>query len=200
MGTLKTDGRTGSHLHTSHDPNLAATQPHDFTHAQLPTLDAVTSPPRLTALNEDVPRDEHFFPHIKVHTQYGEDVLQIRQSTIPYASPEYRLRSDSLAQTLHIFARKVNEILPPGCSVHISLSPFGGAASCDTVQLVQQSEAGECRPILKRIYSPFDGGSLGGIIPSDQARNVVLKIEERLFYYTTFLAIRAALKNISGTS
>jgi hypothetical protein len=146
------------------------------------------------ALNDDSKVAQHFYPHIKVHTQYGDDVTQIRQSTIPYASPEYRLRSDSLAQTLHIFAHKVRDLLPPDYSVHVSLSPFGGAASCDTIHLLQKTGTGEGRPILQRIYSPFDGGSLGGIIPSDQARNVVLKIEERLFYYTTFLAIKKAVE------
>lgn len=196
MGTLKTDNRTVVQNRTNHEPRQAQ----DLGDAHLPTLDAVSSPSRFVPLNEDSQRAQHFFPHIKVHTQYGEDVLQIRQSTIPYASPEYRLRSDSLAQTLHIFARKVNELLPPGYSVHISLSPSGGAGSCDAVQLVQQNADGKCRPVLKRFYSPFDGGSIGGIIPSDQARNVVLKIEERLFYYTTFLAIQAALKNSTGAS
>lgn len=200
MVTLKTDGRTVSQNRTGHELRSSTGPARDLAEAHFPTLDTASSSPKFIARNEDSERGQHFFPHIKVHTQYGEDVTQIGQSTIPYASPEYRLRSDSLAQTLHIFARKVNEILPPDYSVHISLSPSGGAGSCDTVQLVRQNADGDCRPILKRLYSPFDGGSIGGIIPSDQARNVVLKIEERLFYYTTFLAIQAALKNSTSAS
>jgi hypothetical protein len=194
VGSLKTDSQSVA-PHRSTPQQSQSSQPsQDLSNVRLPSLQTELSSQTFVALNDDSKVAQHFYPHIKVHTQYGDDITQIRQSTIPYASPEYRLRSDSLAQTLHIFAQKVKDILPPDYSVHVSLSPFGGSASCDTIHLLQKTDSGEGRPILQRIYSPFDGGSIGGIIPSDQARNVVLKIEERLFYYTTFLAIKKAVE------
>lgn len=194
MGTLKSQDPTLTATRSARELNRSPEQSADLSGARLPSLEQAPSVQTFVALNDDSMAPRHFYPHIKVHTQYGDDVTLIRQSTIPYASPEYRLRSDSLAQTLHIFAYKVKEVLPPDYSVHISLSPFGGAASCDSIHLIQKTPSGQGRPLLQRLYAPFDGGSIGGMIPSDQARNVVLKIEERLFYYTTFLAIKKAVQ------
>jgi hypothetical protein len=33
------------------------------------------------------------------------------------------------------------------------------------------------------------------LVPSDDAKNTVLKLEERLFYYKTLLAIKTAIDN-----
>jgi hypothetical protein len=33
------------------------------------------------------------------------------------------------------------------------------------------------------------------MVPTDEAKNIVLKLEERLFYYKTLLAIKTAIDN-----
>ncbi len=48
--------------------------------------------------------------------------------------------------------------------------------------------------LLERAYFPFDGGSIGWMLPTDEAKNTMLLIEERLFYYKTFMAIKKALE------
>jgi hypothetical protein len=48
---------------------------------------------------------------------------------------------------------------------------------------------------MEQHYLPFHGGGIGWIFPTDEARNRVLNIEERLFYYKSLLAINAAISN-----
>ena len=195
MVSLKNSARTLQQT-SRPDQNAAVTaSDRDLRETRLPSRQFIPSAQTFLALKQDPRIPQTFHPHLKVHTSHGEDALSLSQAAIPYASPQYRLRSDYLAQTLQIFARKVQDILPEGYSVQISLSPFGGHASTDIIHLIRQVPDGPAQSILERHYAPFDGGSLSGIIPSDQARNVILKIEERLFYYTTFLAVRKALEN-----
>ena len=197
MVSLKNSARTLQQT-SRPDENTAVNAPdQDMRETRLPSREFIPSPQTFLALNQDPRIPQTFHPHLKVHTSHGEDALSLSQAAIPYASPQYRLRSDYLAQTLQIFARKVQDILPEGYSVQISLSPFGGHASTDIIHLIRLGPDGPAQSILERHYAPFDGGSLSGIIPSDQARNVILKIEERLFYYTTFLAVQKALENES---
>lgn len=195
MVSLKSDDRT---LHQRSTPNNVYERPADerlLSETSLPQREVFFSSHTFLALNGTSRMPQRFHPNIKVHTPSGEDALSLAQALIPHACPECRLRSDYLAQTLQIFARKVSDLLPEGYSVQIALSPEAGHAATDVVHLIRQAPDGTGQPLLERHYSPFDGGSVGGIIPSDQAKNVVLKIEERLFYYTTFLAIRKAIEN-----
>lgn len=163
---------------------------------RLPSLSTQRNPSTFVPLNSDDRATLPFYRHVKVHTQFGDNVEEIRQSSIPESSPEFRLRSDYLAHTLHVFARKVTEILPEGFSVLIELASANGGSSSDKVHLIHQGATEEGHAILERTYVPFDGRTIGALIPSDMARNTVLKIEERLFYYTTLLAIKKALENI----
>jgi len=161
---------------------------------RLPERDPFFYPPVFIALNDGTKTPRPFYPATKVHSRDGGEISTLSQSAIPYTSPQYRLRSDGLAHTLHLFAQKVEQILPEGYSVQIDISPLPGHVSKDSVHLIRHSSTDEGRCILERAYHPFNGESIGGIIPSDQARNTVLKIEERLFYYTTFLAIKKAIE------
>ena len=138
--------------------------------------------------------EREFFPETKVHTSYGADIAALPQSEIPCASKDYRLRSTHLAQTLQLFGRKVSEILPEGYSVQIDLSPSGDTACGDSVFLIRRDAHGRASSILERAYFPFDGGSIGWMLPTDEAKNTMLLIEERLFYYKTFMAIKKALE------
>lgn len=195
MVSLKTSGRAPQQTPPSETRESPRGHGTILCESYLPKRESTLSAHTFIALNDDSQIPQRFYPHIKVHTQDGTDALSLAQSGIPYASPDYRLRSDYLAQTLQIFTQKVRDIVPDGYSVMIDLSPFAGHASADVVRLIRHGPEGAGQSILERHYSPFDGSSLSGIIPSDQARNVILKIEERLFYYTTFLAIKKALEN-----
>jgi hypothetical protein len=135
-----------------------------------------------------------FFPETKVHTSYGADVITLPQSEITCASKDYRLRSNHLAQTLQLFGHKVSEILPESYCVQIDLSPSGDTACGDSVFLIGRDPHGRASSILERAYFPFDGGSIGWMLPTDEAKNTMLLIEERLFYYKTFMAIKKALE------
>jgi hypothetical protein len=138
--------------------------------------------------------EREFFPKTKVHTSYGADIATLAQSEIPCATKDYRLRSTHLAQTLQLFGHKVSEILPEGYSVQIDLSSSGDTACGDTVFLIRRDPHGRASSILERAYFPFDGGSIGWMLPTDEAKNTMLLIEERLFYYKTFMAIKRALE------
>ncbi len=136
-----------------------------------------------------------FFPEIKAHTNLGLPLRALSQTQIHFASRDYRLRSDHLAQTLRLFGHKVSQCLPEGFCVQVDLSPFGGNAACDTVTLIHQAAKGGPQAILEHHYLPFNGGGIGWMVPTDEAKNTVLKLEERLFYYKALLAIRTAIHN-----
>ena len=136
-----------------------------------------------------------FFLEIKAHTSLGLTLREISQTQIHFASRDYRLRSDHLAQTLRLFGHKVSQCLPEGFYVQVDLSPFEGNAACDTVTLIHQAAKGGPQAILEHHYLPFNGGGIGWMVPTDEAKNTVLKLEERLFYYKALLAIRTAIHN-----
>jgi hypothetical protein len=136
-----------------------------------------------------------FFPDIKAHTSLGHELQDISQTQIHFASKEYRLRSDQLAQTLRLFGHKAAACLPEGFSVQVDLSPFEGVAACDTVTLIHCAPGASAQAILEQRYLPFNGGGIGWVLPTDEAKNTVLKLEERLFYYKTLLAIKTAISN-----
>lgn len=178
---------------------------HDLRHSPLETM---TLPARETsaasetfkALNNPDIGERRFFPHTPIHTDYGADVTTLPQSAIPYASQDYRLRSNHLAQTLQLFGHKVSEILPEGYSVQIELSTMGGNASGDFIYLIHRGPDAHAQSILERSYFPFDGGGIGWMVPTDAAKNTLLHLEERLFYYKTFLAIKKAIKDRESAS
>jgi hypothetical protein len=138
--------------------------------------------------------EREFFPETKVHTSYGADIATLAQSEIPCASKDYRLRSNHLAQTLQLFGHKVSEILPESYFVQIDLSASDRTVCGDSVFLIRSEPHGRATSILERAYLPFDGGSIGWMLPTDEAKNTMLLIEERLFYYKTFMAIKRALE------
>lgn len=136
-----------------------------------------------------------FFPDIKAHTSLGLELRELSQAQIHFASKDFRLRSDHLAQTLRLFGHKSSKCLADGFCVQVDLSPLGGTAACDTVTLIHQPQNGEAQAILEQRYLPFNGGGIGWMVPTDEAKNTVLKLEERLFYYKTLLAIKTAIEN-----
>ncbi len=138
---------------------------------------------------------KRFFPHIKAHTSVGQELRTVSQTQIHFASKDYRLRSDHFAQTLRLFGHKAARCLPEGFCVQVDLSPHEGAAACDTVTLIHYSASETAQAILEQHYAPFNGGGIGWLVPSDDAKNTVLKLEERLFYYKTLLAIKTAIDN-----
>jgi hypothetical protein len=139
--------------------------------------------------------EKPFYPDSKVHTSLGQELKSLSQPNIHFASKEYRLRSDHLAQTLRLFSHKVSTCLPEGFCVQVDLSPHEGANACDTVTLIQFSVTDGAHAILEQHYAPFNGGGIGWMVPTDEAKNTVLKLEERLFYYKTLLAIKTAIDN-----
>jgi hypothetical protein len=136
-----------------------------------------------------------FFPGIKAHTSLGQELREISQTQIYFASKDYRLRSDHLAQTLRLFGHKAAKCLPMGFCVQVDLAPFEGAAACDTVTLIHNAPSTGALAILEQRYLPFNGGGIGWMVPTDDAKSTVLKLEERLFYYKTLLAIKTAISN-----
>lgn len=65
--------------------------------------------------------------------------------------------------------------------------------------LIHYSSNGAAEAILEQRYKPFDGGGIGWMVPTDEAKNTVLKLEERLFYYKTLLAIKTAISTRVST-
>ena len=139
--------------------------------------------------------EKPFFPELRVHTSHGQELRTLLQSQIHFATKNYRLRSDHLAQTLRLFGDKVARHLPDGFCVQVALSSLEGNAACDTVTLIQVTPKLGAHAILEQHYAPFNGGGVGWMVPTDEAKNTVLKLEERLFYYKTFLAVRTAVGN-----
>jgi hypothetical protein len=139
--------------------------------------------------------EKPFFPDIKAHTSLGLELRELSQAQIHFASKDYRLRSDHLAQTLRLFGHKVSRCLPEGFCVQVNLSPLEGTAACDTVTLIHHTRYRGAQAILEQHYLPFNGGGIGWMVPTDEAKNTVLKLEERLFYYKTMLAIKTAIGN-----
>ncbi len=158
--------------------------------AQLPSLPSDSRCRAFTSIERE---QRAFYPDIKVHTSDGQELRGIPQTHIHFASKEYRLRSDHLAKTLRLFSHKVSRALPDGFCVQVELSPLEGSAACDTVTLINYSSNGGAEAILEQRYKPFDGGGIGWMVPTDEAKNTVLKLEERLFYYKTLLAIKTAI-------
>ena len=164
-----------------------------FQEMSLPRREPLVVREHFKSLGDAALPQREFFPETKVHTSYGADVITLPQSAIPCASKDYRLRSNHLAQTLQLFGQKVSEILPEAYSVQVDLSPFGGLASGDSVFLIRRDSYGNATSIVERSYFPFDGGGIGWMLPTDDAKNTLLNLEERLFYYKTFLAIKKAV-------
>ena len=164
----------------------------DLGSARLPALDEPILFDSFTTLEAG---ERLFFPGIKAHTSLGQELREISQTQIYFASKEYRLRSDHLAQTLRLFGHKAATCLPTGFCVQVDLSPFEGAAACDTVTLIHNAPSTGAQAILEQRYLPFNGGGIGWMVPTDEAKNTVLKLEERLFYYKTLLAIKTAISN-----
>lgn len=166
--------------------------PKELQEIRLPSLDQSKTCGAFTSLDAVA---KPFFPEIKVHTGLGLQLRDLSQADIPFASKEYRLRSEHLAQTLRLFGHKASKCLPEGFCVQVDLSPFGGSAACDTVTLIHHPRDGDAQAILEQHYLPFNGGGIGWMVPTDEAKNTVLKLEERLFYYKTLLAIKTAIEN-----
>lgn len=164
----------------------------DLGAARLPAIDESKRCGAFTTLEA---AERFFFPDIKAHTSLGQELREISQTQIHFASKEYRLRSDHLAQTLRLFGHKAANSLPEGFCVQVDLSPFEGAAACDTVTLIHSAPGASGQAILEQRYLPFNGGGIGWMLPTDEAKNTVLKLEERLFYYKTLLALRTAISN-----
>jgi hypothetical protein len=171
-----------------------------FETMQVPPRETLSIPETFKSLNNPDIGARPFFPYIPIHTDYGADVTTLPQSAIPHASQDYRLRSNHLAQTLQLFGHKVSEILPEGYSVQIELSPMGGNASGDFIYLIHRGPDGHAQSILERSYFPFDGGGIGWMVPTDAAKNTLLHLEERLFYYKTFLAIKKAIDDRASSA
>ncbi len=159
---------------------------------RLPSLDNATRCAAFTTLDIS---EKPFFPDMKVHTNFGQEVRELSQREIHFASKDYRLRSDHLAQTLRLFGHKVSDCLPDGFCVQVGLSSAEGTGACDTVTLIHHSPDGAARAILEQHYLPFNGGGIGSMVPTDEAKNTILTLEERLFYYKTLLAIKTAISN-----
>lgn len=171
-----------------------------FESMRVPPRDALSTLDTFKALSDPDIGEQRFFPHTRIHTDYGADITTLPQSAIPYASQEYRLRSNHLAQTLQLFGHKVSEILPEGYAVQVKLSTMGGNASGDSIYLIHRGPDGNAQSILERSYFPFDGGSIGWMVPTDTAKNTLLHLEERLFYYKTFLAIKKAIEDRASST
>lgn len=167
-----------------------------FQQMSLPRREPLLVRDHFKSLGDATLPQREFFPETKVHTSYGADVNTLPQSEIPCASKDYRLRSNHLAQTLQLFGHKVSEILPERYSVQLDLSPLAGTTSGDSVVLIRKDADGTATSILERSYFPFDGGSIGWMVPTDEAKNTMLHLEERLFYYKTFVAIQKALAGV----
>jgi len=173
-------------------PRPAAEKKPELGVIRLPSLDNAARCAAFTTLDIS---EKPFFPDMKVHTNFGQEVRELSQTQIHFASKEYRLRSDQLAQTLRLFGDKVSRCLPHGFCVQVGLSSLEGTGACDTVTLIHQSPNGRAHAVLEQHYLPFNGGGIGSMVPTDEAKNTVLKLEERLFYYKTLLAIKTAVNN-----
>lgn len=158
-------------------------------------LPTIQEPKWCVAFSSIDATEKPFFPDVKAHTSSGQELRSLAQTQIHFASKEYRLRSDHLAQTLRLFGHTVSRHLPDGFCVQVDLSPNEGTSAFDTVSLIHYSPKDGAQAILEQRYAPFNGGGIGWMVPTDEAKNIVLKLEERLFYYKTLLAIKTAIDN-----